>query len=1014
MTDETMTLADQEEKNLHAFLDKVGKVYIKLLGDIPYKFYFATLAGIIRGGLNTLRHCLENPEDPAVSWESPWVEARYPVGWNWERRHMSNYEIPETILEAARKGEDLFKTRTDDVTKMFQDLTAASAPPELLTRLTHNVAVKTKEGQGDEVCFLEPEMEKEWADLKTDEERDAYLDKVREPFSIGALEDVDLNGDRAVIIKLEHPDTKEGDAPPLKPEAMSEVMKKLEETPNLFFTLEDEGRKLHGNVVIMIHPLTIDEDRHEAFFPVVVGLVFFKEGEGPDAVSVNLAEWAGDKDKQEEAFDKLWTVLLEGLPREFIADEEKVTALEPSKLVSVGAPSRESREEIERRYLLDRPTIIDKRAAILQANAGKLNLPRKWKNVRKWEDIVQEETVRIQEEYGDEAFKNLRRETGDPNAHGPLLVKRTNSEGREVVSLTKDAEEALMDSVGYKGFRRVLKDKDGATREFLVKRFRLSGGGYMESRLSWYSQAWPLVDDGREKAQKELDVLQDRLRTPRLFEELFAKEKEQVESRLRMMESIRDGREVMGHILELFGAHGENPLKVPAWNFRTLLECEKDPDGFRRVQGCLRALQEVRFHLKVAGVSGASHEAFGPFLGDVKYIPKGPGEHTDGDFYLTISEAFVGCLKVYQTAHFKIRDPHKVLFYDWGKKLTKEDRKALRSGSGYLKGFSSLGSYFDRAQGFTEQQSNLRRWIEHNVTLEKTAGSKWLGTLDLKIKKTARGAEEPRIYRREHCPILPEGKLFHGALGNYSKGEHGRKLFGTQTRGTEKSGGHAAGLLQEMGYDLPPGAAKAKRGDIVRQALKDMRAVVEEAMGGVVAGRRGDVWLSLHDAERLHVDSLLKDVVWCLFLADDWREHIPETVERYQKERHAKGEVDYLVKVTNSRDLVEKTETSRGTPDVKVGLDNEPLWVRLYVTRKDRKLSQAAVGKLFGVSQFTISKWETGTEPGEDGSIKGKTIPADVAPLLCRWIATGQPPTPGELASLAKRRRNRPGIKKTG
>ena len=185
-------------------------------------------------------------------------------------------------------------------------------------------------------------------------------------------------------------------------------------------------------------------------------------------------------------------------------------------------------------------------------------------------------------------------------------------------------------------------------------------------------------------------------------------------------------------------------------------------------------------------------------------------------------------------------------------------------------------------------------------------------------------------------------------------------------------------------------------------------------MGGVVAGRRGDVWLSLHDAERLHVDSLLKAVVWCLFLADDWREHIPETVERYQKERHAKGEVDYLVKVTNSRDLVEKTETSRGTPDVKVGLDNEPLWVRLYVARKDRKLSQAAVGKLFGVSQQIVAGWETGTEPGEGGSTKGKTIPADVAPLLCRWIATGQPPTPGELASLAKRRRNRPGIKKTG
>lgn len=1002
MTDETKTPEDQETKNLHAFLDKFQKVYGKLLENIPEKFYSATFLDIIMGGLNTLRHCIENPKDTAVSWDSPWVEARYPVGWNWERYHISNYEIPEALLEAARKGEDLFKTRTDEVAKMAQDLTATSSSPAILSQLTHHVAVKVKEGHGDEVLFLEPEMEKEWETLKTDEERDAYLDKVREPFSIGGIEAIDLNGDQGVIIKLNHLDTEEGDAPPLKPETMPEIIRKLNETPILFFTLEDEGRLLFGTVVIMIHPLVIDEDKHETYFPVVVGLVFSKDGEPSE--NVNPAEWAGDKDKQEKLFDELWKGLLVDLPRKFMEDEKEEVAATSSKLVPVGAPSLESRRGIESRYLLNRPTIIDRGAAILQAHAGKLNLPRKWKNVRKWEDLVREEVERIQEEYGEDALKDLRKETKDPNARGRLLVKRTNSEGIEVVALTKEVEEALMDSVGHRGFRRVLKDKDGAKREFLIKRFRVSGGGYMESRLSWYGQAWPLVDEGREKAQKELEGLQDRLREPLLFDELSAENRKQVEDRLRMMESIRDGREVMARILEVFGSKGENPLKVPAWDFRSLLECEKDPDGFRRVQGCLRALQEVRFHLKVAGVSGAAHEAFGPFLGDVKYIPKGPGEHTDGDFYLTISESFVGCLRVYQTAHFKIRDPHKVLVYDWGKKLTKEEKKALKGGPGYLKGFSSLGSYFDRAQGFTEQQSNLRRWIEHNVTLRKTAGSKWLGTVNLKIKKTARDAEEPRLYRREHCPILPMDKLFHGVLGNYSKGEHGRKLFGTQTRGTEKSGGHAAGLLQEMGYDLPPGAARAKRGEIVRQALKDMRAVVEEAMGGVVAGRRGDLWLSLHDAEHIHVDALLKDVVWCLFLDQDWRERIPEAVEQYQKERHAKGEVDYLVKVTNRRDLVEKTETSRGTPDVKVGLEGLPLHERLYVARKDRNRSQAAIGKLFGVSQMTINNWEKGQEPGDDGRARGKTIPADVAPLIQKWIETGTTPTEEELSESKKRR----------
>lgn len=426
--------------------------------------------------------------------------------------------------------------------------------------------------------------------------------------------------------------------------------------------------------------------------------------------------------------------------------------------------------------------------------------------------------------------------------------------------------------------------------------------------------------------------------------------------------------------------------------------------GFRRVLGCLHALQEVRYNIKAAKIPGVSQETFGPFLGSVKFTRGGRGDHTDGDFYITISPEFVGCLKVFQTAHYKIKEPHKVL-YEWGRKLSKEEREDL--GSGYLKGFSSIGPYYDRARGFTAAQSNLRRWIEDNITRNKDGTKK--GSPSVRVSYNASNADDPRLYGRDFCPVLPEGRQFHGALSHFKgwKGERGRTLFGTPTAPTKTSGAHKEGLLRVMGYSLPPGAAKAKRQGIARKALQDMRAVVEEALGGIVAGRHGDHWLSLKDAEKLPVDTLLKKVSWYLFLATDWRERIPKEVEDYHAKRHARGETDYKVKVTKDRGLMERAETGRGLPAEAVGLDTEPLWVRLYVTRKEKKLSQAAVGRIFGFSRITANYWEKGTEPGEDGKVRGKPIPADVAPLIIHWVETGTAPTAEELAVISAKRGKR-------
>jgi hypothetical protein len=1024
VTDETKTSPPEEDAAFidrleafnNSFLEKYGKIIDDLVKSRP-NYYSRVLVDILKGGLNTLRHCIETPGDPEVSWSSPWVEAHYPAEWDWENGYLKFplKEWPEPIMDSIRKGEDPFKLKEAEVINTTAEIIAKTSPSLFLQVLTHNVALHIKDGKEAGVFFLDHEDGEKWESLPTDEEKDAMIDELREAVSFGGIQVEDEEGGPMILTPLES--FKESEGPPLPPG----IKEKLRETPRLTFDGEVNGVAFKGSVVIIIQHLVVNEDKKEAYFPVVVGLVFApkesslvafateKETLGLENLEepldsfkdtmeiMNPATWP-EKDREE-----LWKMLLVDLPAGMLEGLENGDKTEPALLVPVGALS------LEKRHLLNLPTRIPRNAAMVRANVGKLRLPRKWGDIKKWDDLVEDKIKRISEDIGEEAFQDLRRETGDPNAHGKLLERRFKNNA-ETIELTRESKESLLAEVGPKGYRDIIKDKDGLSREYLIKRFPVRGGsGYMETRLSWYGQAWPLVDEGRKKMKETLEAARKSL--PSLpFDDLENKEKERVNSLLRAWESIRDARHIMDVILHDFGAIGENPLKIPAWKFRTLLECEKDPDGFRRVQGCLRALQEIRFHLKVAGVQGLSQDTSGPFLADVRFIPRGAGDHTDGDFFLTISEAFVGCLKVFQTVDHRIRDPYKALVFDWGKKLSKEERTELKT-DGFLKRASSLAPFLDRAKGFTENQSNLFLWIDDNMTRRKDPVKK--GSPIIKSRASASDADEYRLYGRETCPLLPEGLRFNGALGHYKRSpEQGRKLFGTSTMGTIKSGGHVSGILSEMGYQLPPGAATAKRKEITRKALRDLRVVVEEAFGGIVAGKRGGNWVTLQDAERLPPDIVLKSISWFIFFPPDWKKKIPQDVEAYHAERLARGETSYQVKVTEDRGLAEKAESSRGLPGEAIGLGSEPLWIRLYATRQERKLSQATVGELFGVSQPIVAGWEKGLDPGEDGKVRGKTIPADVVPLLLRWIENGPPPTKEELDALEVRRSVRPGVEK--
>jgi len=72
-------------------------------------------------------------------------------------------------------------------------------------------------------------------------------------------------------------------------------------------------------------------------------------------------------------------------------------------------------------------------------------------------------------------------------------------------------------------------------------------------------------------------------------------------------------------------------------------------------------------------------------------------------------------------------------------------------------------------------------------------------------------------------------------------------------------------------------------------------------------------------------------------------------------------------------------------------------------------LRQKDLAAMFGVSAPVVSYWLKGMDQGEDGKILGKPIPADVAPLVVRWVETGSSPTAEELAVLSTRREKKRG-----
>lgn len=743
-----------------------------------------------------------------------------------------------------------------------------------------------------------------------------------------------------------------------------------------------QGSRCEARLRVNVHPLVVETQTRRAYFPVVLAITYTGD--------VPLTAWSEtERATLRETFHHgLMEVLhlLEGDPGPVTGTADVVldglTLTATGTVFSPTAPPEHVGPPPAERRVFPLPvglTKVDAGVLDLLGAVHKVRLPvSRWNSLKSWPELVEEEKARLLEEEGDRAFVQL------PQGRGPLLTRR--AKGREtVIRLTDEAENQLKIRKGLGAGFRYLEPRTG--REYLSRVFEFRSG-YLEVGLSWFGMAGPWVDEWRRGVQKEVE-------TEAAQTSLFHELDEAVQARVRRVRLLGDSYRLMEAVLGQVGRQRQNPVVVPAEAFRVLPELRTDPNWKARLEDGLDALRACEFRFR--SFDTAEHKGYGAFLGAWTYRAAGPGSHGDGAYLLWVTPPFLGCLTIFESGKRAIGDSF-VTTFDFMRAIPEDDKAALgwgydrkahrpRKARAWFVEFDAGRPFYSAVAGLTPTQEALLRFLDANITRRSSPVSRKLGAYgarkaDQLPRQAAEGAH-PRVYTSAVCPLVPAGRRYVAALGNRTRvPEGGWTLYGTARREGKTGGPHTPGLLPVMGYSLPLGSGSQARAraDVVQKALGDLRAVVEEYLGGVVAARHAGHWLTLEEAATLQDDDLGRRTHWFLF--------VPETyhADRREKFERATG-------YTLTEDLEEARRAALG----ELGAAGLPLRERLRMTRLERGLSQAAVGHLFGVSHRAVGGWEIGPEPDEHGKVRGKPIPRELVPLMERWIVGGPPPTVEEL-----------------
>jgi len=733
-----------------------------------------------------------------------------------------------------------------------------------------------------------------------------------------------------------------------------------------------------GTLFMLFHPLIFDTCTNSIFGSVGVSLVF------PDSdTSKRVGEWT--KNQQEEFWieflnqfkvtcKQLLKTAYEGqelfseteIKERSLFDAEETEDNEVDASIITGSPESiiapEAPPALPFLLAFQRDVKIDQFAMDLTTHLHKVRLPKKWPK-KSWEELTDDEIRRLQAEEGNEAFTtSLKRYRG----------------GRPALRSKAEKLLKIREGMTKQGYR--FRDPSSG-EEFLTKVFQIRDG-YLEIGFSLYGLTSILTEEGRRKAREEAEKFQSSL-FPEITQKIVARHK-----------LLEDSHLMMQALMNCLAVNKTNEFSIPAEAFKVLLNIGNDPNWLGRIRGALYALANFKLRVKSFDLT-PKYEAYGSYLNHYEYFGAGPGASGQGTFLLNLNPKFFRFFQIFESQKIRLEN-REVFRLDFTKHVPNEDFEQ----SVIYQTLADAGdAFYSSAAGLTETQRNLATFLTTQITRRKHPVSMILGNPSKRetFRLTARGFEEleHRIYDNSFCPLLPKGKEFEGALGRMKRyPESGWKLIGRQNETRTPN------LLSEMGYDLAGGRAVATREKTVQKAIEDIKLVIEDYLEGLVTIYCEGHWIRINDAIHLPVP-ILRKTRWFLFLPKGWLNLRREKWEKTQKERALKGETPAAWKVTEDPQAARRAQNT-----IREGLQREnkvslaeALWIRLYKKRKELKLSQAVVGKYFGVSQVKISHWEAGTEPDAHGKVKGKPISRELIPLVERWLELDIIPSKDELAT---------------
>lgn len=1009
----------KRRKLLHKLITKTARDVARQRKQDP-DWWTKTIIACLGNQLAELKTLIEDPEEKEVSWENPWIETRYPVRLHTDSTGSwgggGTTAKVKPLIPGLPNEEDFNPTNPEHLAEViYSGLYLLEY--EVFQNLTRHLAYRKR---GDEVDFIVPgtiygDLARKWEEDREnlpEEQRARHIELTNEvlfqPFTLflGRCDWVQELRQERDIDELEK---RVGKAP------------LFIHQPDVGISgTDDEGHDFDLTLVLEVYPLVIEEDEKDghflqAYYPVVAGFMFW--GDGPEP-----AKWKPDEQEAlwETIFHLIWRLqddLKEGAEEKKAQKtappaEEPKTETGTTFTYETGGRLRPLSEEALRQldeqfgdrlkeqagpprtFPLALPSYarMSNEAEEIIKHVHRVRLPSKWSTLPRWEQLVNDYIDDLLANEGERAFRNMREATGDPEEHGPLLKRRHKAGGGEEMFLTREAEQLLREKHGLgRGFIEV----KGIGQEHLVRIFQTPNRGLLEIGLSWAGLAGPLVAEWREKRRQQLEEEKRKWDAPLLFEDLDAGERRRLDYLTEQARLWDDGRRVMEMVLGQVSAQHRNLVEIPAEAFRVLLWPNNARTRIyslhwkRRVDGILSALHAMTFFYRTHGSDSA--KGYGSFIGEWDYIGKGKGSHGDGVYILDVQPGFLGCLRLFESTKTRLRSGREALYLDFGKDLSKNEKGELSGQGGYLT-FDAGRAFYNSAAGFTPSQENLVRWVEHELTKKKDRARK--ENKGRQVRPNAPDANSPRVYDRAFCPLLPEACGYYGTLGHFEKNpEAGFTLGGTGSRLSR----HPAGILAEIGYFLPSGPWCIRKDEVLKDALGDLKAVVVEYFGGVVAGRLGNDWIPLDRFRELDEKTLCHKLKVLCFVPEDYRTKHRANFEEatgYRVTENQKEAEQAAWEVIDEGEDTEVPKTDGAIPSVDNAFRGLPLRERLQEVMKRRKVSGAALAALFGVSRMTVSYWLTGKKP----------IPEDTIPLLVRWIESETAPTAEELSARRSRK----------